>query len=67
MTQTRQLLIGALVFEGYELLDLYGPLEMFSLLEGAATIELVAREAGPVAASGGAQALATAALRERSG
>jgi transcriptional regulator GlxA family with amidase domain len=67
MTQSRQLSIGALVFEGYELLDLYGPLEMFSLLEGAATIEVVAREAGPVASSGGVRALATAALRERSG
>lgn len=40
--------IGALIFPGFELLDLFGPLEMFGLLKDDFSIELVAKAAGPV-------------------
>jgi hypothetical protein len=30
--------LGAVLFDGFELLDLFGPLEMFGLLEGTAKI-----------------------------
>jgi transcriptional regulator GlxA family with amidase domain len=45
--------VGAVLFDGFELLDFYGPLEMFGLLEGGAKITVVAEKAGPVRSSGG--------------
>ncbi len=41
--------IGALVFPGFELLDVFGPMEMFGLLEGEFHVELVAERRGAVA------------------
>lgn len=43
--------IGALIFPGFELLDLFGPMEMFGLLEKDYTLELVAEKTGPVASN----------------
>jgi len=40
--------IGAVVFPGFELLDIYGPLEMFGMLADDITIRMVAESAGPV-------------------
>lgn len=40
--------IGALIFPQFELLDLFGPLEMFGLMPEAFDLSLVAKEAGPV-------------------
>ena len=45
--------IGAVLFEGFELLDFYGPLEMFGLLEGEARITVVAEKIGSVKSSVG--------------
>ncbi len=45
--------IGALVFPGFELLDLYGPLEMFGLNRDAFEIHIVAETMDPVAATPG--------------
>jgi transcriptional regulator GlxA family with amidase domain len=45
--------IGALVFPGFELLDLYGPLEMFGLNRDEFDIRIVAETAQPVAATAG--------------
>lgn len=45
--------IGALAFEGFELLDLYGPLEMFGLLEDEFRIRIVAETRAPVASAQG--------------
>ncbi len=55
-TKTRTL--GAIVFEGFELLDLYGPLEMFGCLGPDLRIETVGENAGPVASSPGVQTVA---------
>jgi len=43
--------IAALIFPGFELLDVFGPLEMFGLLEAQFTIDLVAEAPGPVPSS----------------
>ena len=48
--------LGALLYEGFEMLDLFGPLEMFSNVgDGRVRIVTVAESAGPVAASIGAE------------
>ena len=40
--------IGAVVFPGFELLDMYGPLEMFGLLEDELELRMVAETSDPV-------------------
>jgi putative intracellular protease/amidase len=40
--------IGALIFPGFELLDLFGPLEMFGMLEDAPNIRMIAERNAPV-------------------
>lgn len=45
--------VGALVFPGFELLDMYGPLEMFGLLKGEVDIRMVAERPEPVASGAG--------------
>jgi transcriptional regulator GlxA family with amidase domain len=45
--------VGAILFEGFELLDFFGPLEMFGLLEDAARISVVAERVGPIKSSSG--------------
>ena len=45
--------IGALVFPGFELLDLFGPLEMFGMYPEVFRIQLVAQELAPVTSSQG--------------
>lgn len=40
--------IGAVIFPGFELLDLFGPLEMFGMLEDAPEIRMVAATPEPV-------------------
>ncbi|MEO0937559.1 MAG: DJ-1/PfpI family protein [Pseudomonadota bacterium] len=58
MTRT----IGALVFPEFEMLDLYGPLEVFSFFPDHFTIRTVAPQAGAVAASGGPDTVAADSL-----
>jgi len=59
--------VGAVLFEGFEMLDFFGPLEMFSLLEGGARITVVAEKAGAVKSSGGPCGVAEAAMAGSSG
>ena len=47
-----------LVFPGFELLDLFGPLEMFGLVDDGFRIRIVSESGGPVASSHGPQTLA---------
>lgn len=52
--------IGAVIFPGFELLDLFGPLEMFGMLEDAPDIRVVAETMDPVVSrQGPASALVT--------
>ncbi len=54
--------LAALVFPGFELLDLYGPLEMFGMLREELSITLVAENTGMVAATQGPKAVADASF-----
>ena len=54
--------VGALVFPGFELLDVFGPLEMFGLLKERARITMLAERAGSVKSSQGPECVADAAL-----
>ena len=53
MSQTKPRILGAILYPQFELLDLYGPLEMFGCLGPALQIVTVAEQAGPVASSPG--------------
>lgn len=49
---TQPLTLGAILYPGFEMLDLFGPLEMFSLVpREQLTILMVAEQAGPVPAA----------------
>jgi transcriptional regulator GlxA family with amidase domain len=50
--------LGAVLYPNFELLDLYGPLEMFGALEQAIRIVTVAERKGPVASTPGVETLA---------
>ncbi len=50
---TKPLTIGVILFEGFELLDTFGPLEMFGLLPDFFKIMLVAEEQGAVQSAQG--------------
>ena len=43
--------IGALIFPGFELLDLFGPLEMFGMLKDSYDLQLVAETSASVASN----------------
>lgn len=45
--------IGVVLFEKFELLDVFGPLEMFGMLPEHFNIQLVAEHSGPVASAQG--------------
>ena len=62
--QNRSRTLAGVVFEGFELLDLYGPLEMFGCLGEDLRIELVAEKTGPVASSPGPAAQAAHAFAD---
>jgi transcriptional regulator GlxA family with amidase domain len=52
--------IGVVLFEGFELLDVFGPCEAYGIrdLEGAFRIAMVAEKAGPIASAQGPRAIA---------
>jgi len=58
MSEIRNRRFGALLYPGFELLDLFGPLEMFGNLPGAIEIATVAERRGPVASGQGPSAVA---------
>ena len=51
--------ISVVLFEGFELLDVFGPVELFSMVPGRLAVEFIGPEAGPVASSQGVQVTAT--------
>jgi len=62
MNSSRPLRIGAVLFENFEILDFFGPLEMFALLKEDAVITVIAEKAGVVQSSGGPSAHADMAM-----
>ena len=58
MANSESLTLGAVFYEGFELLDMYGPLEMFGSVGPELSIVTVAEQAGPVASFQGPKSLA---------
>jgi putative intracellular protease/amidase len=56
--------VGALLFPGFELLDVFGPLEMFGALPDDYRLTMLAEKAGPVASHQGPKAVADIALQD---
>src|ERR1700678_1924603 len=58
--------VGALLFEGFELLDVFGPLEAWGILaaKGGWRVVTTAQSAGPVASAQGPRAIADYTLDE---
>ena len=56
--------VGALIFPGFEMLDLYGPLQMFSLMPDDFQIELIAQTTGDVRANNGPGSVATSSFED---
>ncbi len=54
--------VGTLLFPGFELLDVFGPLEMFGILPGNYSLEMLAERTGPVESRQGPKAVADVAL-----
>jgi len=56
--------VGTLLFPGFELLDVFGPLEMFGAPTEDFSLEMVAEESGPVASRQGSKAIADISLTD---
>jgi len=56
--------VGGILYPGFELLDLYGPLEMFGNLGPEVRIVTVAEQAGPVRSAQGPETLAAHAFAD---
>jgi putative intracellular protease/amidase len=56
---SKPIAIGALLFDGFELLDMFGPLELFGLLPEHFSIHMVAERVGLISSAQGPQCLAT--------
>lgn len=56
--QAKPKVLGVVLFDGFELLDVFGPLEMFGNLGDRLDVLLVAQEPGPVSSGQGPQAVA---------
>ncbi len=63
-TPAKPITIGAVLFPGFEILDVYGPLEMFGMLGERARITMLAERPGPVRTLAGPAGLADASLAE---
>ena len=58
MSESTARRLGAVFYPGFELLDMFGPLEMFGHLSGAIEIVTIAEQAGPVASAQAVRAVA---------
>lgn len=56
--------IGALIFPGFELLDLFGPLEMFGMLGDAPRIQMIAQTAEPMPSRQGPRSVVDATIAD---
>jgi putative intracellular protease/amidase len=63
-TTAPPLKIGAVIFPGFELLDIYGPLELLGLLGERVSITMLADEAGEVNSNQGPKGIADASVHE---
>jgi len=66
-TPAPPLKVGAVLFPDFELLDIYGPLELLSLLGERISITMLAEQAGVIRGNQGIKGVADAALADASG
>jgi putative intracellular protease/amidase len=64
MAGAKKRTLGAVLYTQFELLDLYGPLEMFGALENEVRIVTVAEKKGPVASTPGVETVASYDFRD---
>jgi transcriptional regulator GlxA family with amidase domain len=64
MSETRTRRLGAVFFPGFELLDTFGPLEMFGNLHGVIEVVTIAERAGAVASAQGPSVVAAHAFAD---
>lgn len=57
-----KMILGMLIFDGFQLLDVFGPLEMFGDLGNELRIVMLAERAGPIASSAGPQVMVDATV-----
>jgi transcriptional regulator GlxA family with amidase domain len=50
--------LGVVLFPEFELLDVFGPAEMFGMLKGVVDIEMIAQQKGPVTSAQGPEVMA---------
>jgi putative intracellular protease/amidase len=62
----QSLKVGAVLFPGFELLDIYGPLELLGLLPERVTMTMVAEKVGEIESSHGPKGVADIALANTS-
>jgi transcriptional regulator GlxA family with amidase domain len=58
MSDQQAKVLGTILFPGFELLDVFGPLEMFGNLTGVVDVKIVAQEKGPVTSAQGPKVVA---------
>lgn len=58
--ENKQRTLGVLLFPGFELLDVFGPLEMFGMLGDLVRLVLISERIGPVVSAQGPEAVASA-------
>jgi transcriptional regulator GlxA family with amidase domain len=59
--------VGVVLFPGFNLLDVFGPVELFGMLDDRAAIRLMAAKPGSIESDAGPAALAGTALAEAGG
>lgn len=58
--------VSVVLFDGFELLDVFGPVPLFAMTGGRVAVELVGPVAGPVRSSAGVEVVATVSHAEAS-
>lgn len=56
------MILGMLIFDGFQLLDVFGPLEMFGDMRDQVRIVMLAERQGPIASSAGPQVMVDATI-----
>ncbi|MFT4571786.1 MAG: transcriptional regulator GlxA family with amidase domain [Hyphomicrobiaceae bacterium] len=64
MSHTQKKRLGILLFEGFETLDVFGPVEMLGHLDETLELTTVAESAGPIASHQGPRTYADSSLEE---
>lgn len=64
MPESKNRSVSVVLFDGFELLDVFGPVELLSRFPASVEVQLLGPRAGPVRSSQGTEVVATAAYRD---